>query len=43
VVDALGMASRIAGPENLSDASLPDMSMLANRWEESDELMPSGD
>jgi isocitrate lyase len=43
VVDALSMASGITSPENMSDASLLDASMMANRWEESDELMPSGD
>jgi hypothetical protein len=37
------MASGITSPENMSDASLPDASRMANRWEESDELMPSGD
>ena len=43
VVDALSMASGMASPENISNAGLPDASMMANSWEESDELMPSGD
>jgi hypothetical protein len=43
VVDALSKASGITSPENMGDPALLDASMMANRWEESDELMPSGD
>ena len=43
VVDALSKASGITSPENTNDAGLPDASLMATQWEESDELMPSGD